>query len=185
MIIGVVGAVCSGKGFLSDELHKKGYIKLTFSDVLREEVKRRGIELSRVSLHDLGNELRKNHGADYLARKLLEKVEDGKNYVFDGIRNPAEIKALREFGETVILGIEAPLEKRLQWMIMRNRENDPLSIAEVKAVDDKNNGVGEPDYGLQIGKCMDMIDFKIMNNGDREQLKKNIDKVLNKINKKR
>lgn len=182
MIIGVVGAVCSGKGFLADELHKKGYIKLTFSDVLREEVKRRGIELIRANLHDLGNELRKKHGADYLATRLLKKVESGKDYVMDGIRNPAEINALREFKDSVIIGIEAPVEKRLQWMIMRNREKDPHSIEEVKKVDAKNNGAGEPEYGLQIDRCMEMIDFKIMNDKDREYLKKNIDKLLNKIN---
>lgn len=185
MIIGVVGAVCSGKGFLSDELEKKGYIKLTFSDILRNEVKRRGIELSRVNLQDLGNELRKNNGADYLARKLLEKVEPGKDYVLEGIRNPGEINALKEFKDSIIIGIEAPMNKRLQWMIMRNKEKDPHSIEEVKAIDARDNGLNEPEYGQRIGKCMEMIDFRIMNDRDREHLKRNVDRVINKISKKK
>jgi len=182
MIIGVVGSIASGKGVVSSALEKKGFAKLVFSDILREELKKRGIELKRENFQELGDELRKTHGADYLARKLLHNVEDGKNYVMEGIRNPAEIKALREFKDTVIIGLEAPIEIRFQWIIMRNKENDPHSIEEVKKIDDRDNGKGEPEYGLHIEKCMKMVDYKIMNDGTREQLGKKINILLKKLN---
>lgn len=183
MIIGIVGLMASGKGTFADELVKKGFIKFTYSDVLREELKKRGVEITRKNLQDLGDEFRKDYGADYLTKKLIEEMDKNKNYVLEGIRNPAEINALRKFGNCFIIGIDAPIEKRFQIIIMRNKENDPHSIPEVKTNDDRERGKGEPEYGLQIDKCMKMIDFKILNDGDKEQLKRSIDKVINKIKK--
>jgi len=42
MIIGIVGQIASGKGTLAKELEKKGFTKLVFSDILREELTRLG-----------------------------------------------------------------------------------------------------------------------------------------------
>jgi dephospho-CoA kinase len=181
MIIGIVGSTGSGKGEISNELEKRGFVKLIFSDFLREECKKKGIAITRDVLRDLGNELREKNGAGYIAKRLLEKVDRNKNYVLEGIRNPDEIKALREFGDSIIVGLEAPIEKRLQWIIMRNRENDPHSIQDVKKLDDENNGKGQPEYGLQIDKCMKMIDIKLVNDKSKEDLKKKVDKLLRGI----
>ncbi len=181
VIIGVVGSIASGKGVVSDILKKKGFIPLMFSDILRKELSEKGIEITRKNLQDYANELRKNFGADYLARRLIAKTSSSGNYVLEGIRNPAEIYALRESGKTFILGIDAPLERRFQWIIMRGKENDPHTLDEVKTTDDRDNGVGEPEWGLQVKKSMALADVVVINDKTKEHLEKKIDKIISKL----
>jgi dephospho-CoA kinase len=181
VIIGVVGSIASGKGTVAKEFEKKGFVKLVFSDYLREELTRRGVEITRSNLQDLANDLREKHGSDFLAQRLIEKIEPGKNYVLDGVRNPEEIKALRGKGETIIIAVKAPLNTRLQWIMMRGKENDPHTIEEILAIEAKDNGLGQPEHGLHVSKCLEMADFTIQNDKTREHLKKNIDKLLKKL----
>ncbi len=181
MIIGVVGKIASGKSILSSELEKRGFKKLIFSDILREEMTKRGIELKRENFQNLADELRKENGADYLTIKLLKKVQPEENYIFEGIRNPAEIETMKKFGKCIVIGVEVPLSVRFQWIIMRNKENDPMSIDEARKIDDRENGKNEPEYGLQLDKCMDMVDFVVKNDGSRESFKKKINKLLDKL----
>ncbi|MCX5704308.1 MAG: hypothetical protein NT066_07480, partial [Candidatus Omnitrophica bacterium] len=63
MIIGLTGRMCSGKGVIKDYLEKKGFRYTTFSDVVRAEAVKRGIEIKRKNLQDLGNDLRQKEGA--------------------------------------------------------------------------------------------------------------------------
>ena len=77
MIIGLTGKNASGKGEVADYLKTKGFVYYSLSDELREEATKRNIEPSRDNLTNLGNELRKKHGPNYLAQKILGV---GNNY---------------------------------------------------------------------------------------------------------
>ena len=58
MIIGLTGRNAAGKGAAADFLKSKGFTFHSLSDVIREEVKRRGLELTRDALIATGPELR-------------------------------------------------------------------------------------------------------------------------------
>ena len=96
MIIGLTGGMSCGKLSIVKFLEGKGFIGYTFSDVINDELNRLGIPVTRKSQQDLGNEMRNKFGAGFWAKKLAEKIHPGKNYVIDGIRNPAEIIELRK-----------------------------------------------------------------------------------------
>ena len=75
----------------------KGFVYLSLSDELREVAKERKIEITRLNLQNLGNELRENMGKEVLAKLVVNKIKNQQyiNVVIDGIRNPSEIDHLK------------------------------------------------------------------------------------------
>ena len=96
MIIGLTGRNAAGKGAAADFLKSKGFTFHSLSDVIREEVKRRGLELTRDALIATGRELRAHHGTGYLAERILERIEPGMNYVVDSFRHEDEVAVFRK-----------------------------------------------------------------------------------------
>ena len=75
MILGLTGKNAAGKGVAAEFLQIKGFQYLSLSDVLRDEIKRRGLDVSRERLVEMGRELRRTHGDGYLAERILERLE--------------------------------------------------------------------------------------------------------------
>ena len=94
MIIGLTGRIAAGKETLTDFLRKKGFIYLETSKMLAEELEKRGLEINRWNMQNLGDELREKYGSGALMKMLLEKTEPNKNYIFDSLRNPGEAEFL-------------------------------------------------------------------------------------------
>jgi len=128
MIIGLTGENCAGKGTVADYLMKKGFYYISLSDVIREELKAEGRELTREHLIEKGNFLRQEFGPGILATKTAAMVQADRNYVIDSIRNPAEVAELRKLPGFVLLHITAPPEVRFERMRAREREEDPKTF---------------------------------------------------------
>src|SRR5437867_3260184 len=88
MLIGLTGRNASGKGEVAKYLEKKSFYYHSLSDVIRDEIRRRGQPLTRETLIETGNELRQRYGSAVLAERILERIENDKHYVIDSIRNP-------------------------------------------------------------------------------------------------
>lgn len=178
MIMGITGPIASGKSVLVEMLIEKGFTYIRLSDEVREEAKNLGIPIERIQLQNLGNAMRAQHGDGYWAERVLKKMQIGKNYVIDGIRNPGEIARFKAAGNFFLAGVSAPIERRLQWIIARNKDSDPKSIEQIKAIDARDRGVGEAEYGQQTDKCFNMADRIIMNEGTLDELKKKAGEFL-------
>ena len=175
MIIGLTGTMASGKDAVADILKKRGYIYLSLSDEVREEAKNRNIEVTRENLQALGNEMRKNEGAGILAQRVLMKITDPqKNYVINGIRNPAEVAELKNWPSFYLISVDAPQQMRFQRMMTRNRPSDPKLFYMFMKADNKDQGIGEEESGQQVASCMKLADVSIFNDFSLERL---IDKV--------
>ncbi len=181
MIIGVVGPIASGKSMLSDALVKKGFTKLSFSAEVREEAQERGIPIERKLLQDLGNELRQTKGNDYWAKRVIAKLKPNKNHVIEGIRNPAEIEALKRFPDFTLIAVDAPLEKRYQWIMMRQKDSDPASLEGVKKIDARDRGKPQMPHGQQSFACMVLADITLINNKTRGHFGKKVEQLLKKL----
>jgi dephospho-CoA kinase len=181
MLIGVVGTIASGKSILSDILVEKGFIKLSFSAEVREEAKLRNIPIERTHLQDLGNEMRKKEGGDYWARRIISKIGPGNNYVIEGIRNTSEVKALEKLDNFTLIAVDAPIEKRFQWIMLRGKDSDPSSLSGVKSIDARDRGIGEDEHGQQTSACVEMAKIKIVNDSTKEKLAKKIEKLLKSL----
>lgn len=142
MIIGLVGQNCAGKDTAAEAFVSKGFERYSLSDYLRREVAKAGGTPTRENLIALGNRLRAEKGAGYLAEKALEFMTDGKNYVVVSIRNPEEARALMRRKDFLLVTVEAPAEARFERMRARHREEDPKTFEEFLRLEDKENAGG-------------------------------------------
>ncbi len=182
MIIGLTGTLAAGKGVVSDYLKEEGFIYLSHSDELRELLKERGIEITRKNLQDEGNKLREKEGGDALTKRIKKKIKSKKynDFIVDSIRNPAEVKSLRELKNFFLVVVDAPQKKRFKRIKERNRENDPQTWGDFVKVD-KRDQEEDNENGQQVKKCMEMADFKLINDGSLEEVRKKINKLYREI----
>ena len=184
MIIGLTGMPGSGSNSVGDFLvEEKGFIWLSYSDILREELQKEGKEITRKAMQDLGNEIRERYGAGELSKRLINKMESGKNYVVGTIRNPAEIEELRKSNDFVMVHVFADRKLRFERVIKRDRESDPKNWEEFLALENKDGGVGQKESGLRIRDCIKMCDHTIVNESTLEELRKRVDELLKTISK--
>ncbi len=181
MIIGITGPIASGKSVLAEMLVANGFTRLTLSEEVREEARKIGAPIERVSLQNLGNEMRLKHGKGYWAKRLIAKIEADKHYVIEGIRNPGEIEELIKFRNFVLVGIIAPIEDRLQWIIARNKDSDPKTIEGVRAIDARDRGFGEGECGQQVESCLALANVCISNNTSLDDLRLKAVQILEDI----
>lgn len=176
MIIGLTGANASGKGEAARYLVSKGFQYCSLSDILREEAKARGIELSRENLIKLGNDLRKEKGPSILAELTIKKLAGNQNYVVDSIRNPFEVKALMRTKGFILIGIDAPTEIRFKRLIKRNRPGDPQTLEEFIEKEKKENT--NTLTNQQLENCLKLADKIIINDSTIEEFYKKIDMAI-------
>ncbi len=180
MIIGLTSLNGAGKTSVCDYLVKKSFVFYSLSDIIREEIRSRGFEVTRDRLIEVGNELRKKHGSSVLADRILAKIENnkkGKYYVIDSIRNPAEIEALRQNKNFKLVFIDAPVELRFKRVAKRKRESDPLTFDDFKKSEEKELK-SKDSASQQLLKCKEMADVVLVNDSTFKALYKKIDRLI-------
>lgn len=184
MIIGLTGKNAAGKGEAAKYLGTKGFLYFSLSDVVREEATKKDLEHTRDNLISLGNELRKNFGARYLARQINTKIKQelkiqkNQNFVIDSIRSPHEAKELMKNKDFTLVGIDAPIKVRFQRLINRNRHGDAKTLKELRQQEQRENL--KSDANQQLDATLGMAQIVIVNDSSLEGLYKKIDKLFNK-----
>ena len=180
MIIGLTGENCAGKSTVAKYLQTKGFYSLSLSDVLREQLAAEGKEATRENLIKKGNELRKTLGLGILAKITASKMEPGRHYVVDSIRNPAEVAELRKLNSFALIYVTAPPEIRFERMRRRDREGDPNTFAAFLAIEEKELKSDEAS-GQQLLETFKLADKRIVNDGNLQHLFDQVDRVLGEI----
>jgi len=172
LVIAVSGTLCSGKGQVAQILKSRECDIDTFSSVLRDELKLRGIlEANRKQLQDEGNRLIKVLGGQILAERLLLKYKDSNRpLVIDGLRNLGELEYLKKHSEFFLIGVDAPIEIRYRFTQGRKTDKDKVDYDTFVALDTRDKGVNEPINGQQVGLCMAHADFLIINDEEFKTL---------------
>ena len=124
VIVGLTGSFGSGcteiAGILEKEFDFKAF---HLSDHIKKIAREKGIDESdRWKLQTIGNELRKKHGRDFLARKTLEKAistKTKKPLVFNGFKNVGEIDLLRKYINFYLFAIDCSSGYR--WKRLKKR----------------------------------------------------------------
>ena len=175
--------MASGKGEVVKLLAERGYRYISLSDIVREEAKQEGAPVNREHMQNIGNRLRQSGGAGVLGRRVKNKIEnsDISRWVIDGIRNPAEVKELRRLEGFHLLGSEADIPVILERMKLRNRDTDQMPEDELLRRLDREWGIGEPENGQQVGPCMKLADFIILNNSSINHLSVEVSRILNDL----
>jgi len=182
MLIGITGSIACGKEAVSRYFIDKGFTHFFISQELREELKSRNIEVTRKNLQDLGNELRLKEGKGVLAKRMRKKLGKG-DCIIDGIRNPAEVEEFAKEKDFILIAIDAPQKTRYERSIYRAKTSDAESWEHFLEMDKRDFGE-DIDSGQQVGKCMKMANFKIINDSNLDNLYKRLDKLYMEIKNK-
>ena len=174
-VIGLTGTNASGKTEAAEYLRRKGYSYYSLSDILREEAARLGLDHSRKTLIELGNNLRKRYGAGVLAKMAKENLK-GRSIIIDSIRNPKEIEELKMLPDFLLVGIDAPVEIRFKRAVMRGRAGDGKTLEEFIKNERLENSKNKASQ--QLSRCLKMADALIVNNWTKEELYRKLDEVM-------
>ena len=173
LIVGLTGMMACGKGEIAAYLSGRGFRAASLSDIVRQEVARKAEEigrpLTRSEMQDIGNGLRREHGPAVLAERVADRIRHSgwSHWVVDGIRNPAEVMALRALPGFVLLGVECETATAIRRIRSRKRDEDlQASDEELLKRLKRELGEGEPPEGQQVGACLRDADHRIINNQD-------------------
>lgn len=178
MIIGLTGKMGSGKGEVASYLEKKGFRSYRFSDIIRDECKKRRIEPSRENLQMVGNKLREESGNPGILAKILREKASG-NTVVDGIRNREEINELRKAKDFALISVDVDPKLRFDRMRTRARAGDPIKFDEFQKLEENENN--DNPKGQELNYCMKQADCSIDNNLTMEDLYKKVDNILSNL----
>jgi dephospho-CoA kinase len=126
-IIGIGGTNGSGKDTLAGILEEQGWLFVSGSDILRQELKKRSLPIERENLRALSTEWRREHSLGYLIDKAV-KIFKSQNEVYKGLvisslRNFGEADRVHELGGTVVW-TDAPAKLRYQRIYSRQRSTE-------------------------------------------------------------
>tara|TARA_Y100000310_G_scaffold335438_1_gene417515 strand:+ start:518 stop:1087 length:570 start_codon:yes stop_codon:yes gene_type:complete len=187
MLIGVTGRISAGKGEVAKYFKEKGFICTSLSFAVREEAKKENIDVStekgRKKLQDLGNLLRNREGAGVWAKRIKDTLQDSEDYIIEGIRNPAEIEELRKTEGFYLISVDAPQEERYKRFLKRAKPSDPKTWERFLEMDKRDFGEEDP-LGQQVGKCMEIADFHLINDSSEEEMKTKVEEVYKEIKSK-
>jgi dephospho-CoA kinase len=173
-LVGLTGTNASGKGEAAAFFVAHGFAYFSQSDVIREELLRKGLEPTRDNLIREGNGLRQRFGPDILARRVLDKVTGDS--IIDSIRNPSEIEYWRGQENFVLLAIDAPVEVRFQRAVSRGRDESAGSLEEFQAKENQEKTLDRK--AQQLETCMQMADFTILNDGTLKEFHNKLEAFL-------
>jgi dephospho-CoA kinase len=178
-IIVIIGLPGSGKSVASKLLARKGIPAYNSSHIIKDEVVKRGLELTVESEEHIARQLRKEHGMDAPARFLASSIEKERSDIIciEGFRNIEEVEYTERFGKIFIVEILAPKNVRHERLIRRAGPRDPKDQKAAEWRDSK-----EIERGL--GKLIETekyTKFVINNNGNIQNLEKRLDETLDKI----
>jgi dephospho-CoA kinase len=172
LIIGLTGPMAGGKGIVAEYLKKKGFYYSSTSERVREECRKRGLEITRDSLQNIADELRRKFGPEVLAERTWKIVEKYPLAVIDSIRGIAEVDFLKTKPNFHLIGVTASKKSRYQRLVSRNRESDPITWKEFLAADKKDFKSGQGKLGRNITACLKKTDLLIHNNKEVKDLEK-------------
>jgi dephospho-CoA kinase len=143
-LFGVCGLPLSGKTTVADKLKEEGFHKVDMGDVVREEMKQRGMPAEETG--EFVSALRDENGMDAIAQLTLpyveEALQDNEKVVISGMRGWMEKECFEDnlSEELEIIGVWASRETRRSRERERGREEDKVS--EIKERDEREIGHG-------------------------------------------
>lgn len=158
-LILVTGMPGSGKSIVREIAEELGIPVIVMGDVIREEVKRRGLKEEAKNYELVMKDIRAKLGDQIVAKITAKKIELIKaDIVFiDGVRSLKEVKYFKEIANNVLtIALLSPFRTRLKRLLLRNRLGDPKNEKELDERD-----MEELELGL--GDVIAKADYYIIN----------------------
>jgi dephospho-CoA kinase len=160
---------------------EKGFTHYSVRQYLINKIKEQGLPVNRDTMTATANALRKDHHPAFIIEELYNQARlKGKNAIIESIRTPGEIDFLKTQGEFFLFALDAKPETRYQRILARGSETDHVDYKTFIANEKREMSTTDPNK-QNLGKCIQMADFRVDNNGDVNNLYDAIDKILKKI----
>ncbi len=168
-VISIVGPHGSGKTEVAKVLARFDVPCVRMGDVVWEEVRRRGQEITEANVAKVASELREQEGLGAIAKRCIPLIKaQGKNkraVVVDGIRGVAEVNEFRRtFGDNFhLLAVQAGEPIRYSRIASRGRADDADTQGRFREKDRR-------EFGWGLDEALALADFTIVNEGTLEEL---------------
>jgi dephospho-CoA kinase len=168
-VIGISGAIASGKITLGVSLKLYGFHYTRFSLVLADILLDRGIEPNRETLQQIGIEINKNPGQRWLCKQVVQRLPEHENLVIDGLRFPEDrVFLIEKFGPSFLhIHLDLPKQTRLERYITRGGTKEEFIEAESRLTE------------INLTKLASLAHIVISNTGDLESFLLEISKTVN------
>ncbi len=179
LIVALAGMPGAGKSVFVRVARQTGYSVVVMGDVVREEVKRRGLKPTSKNIGKVMIEMRQNEGPSIVARKCLSKIRQKtrNKLVIDGIRSLHEVEEFRKhFAKVSLVAIHSSPETRFKRLFRRHRSDDPRNWKVFSERDFRELEVG-------LGNAIAMAESTIINERGIGTLKQQVTEVLRRIEK--
>lgn len=189
LVVGLTGPFGSGCSTVRKSLVKGGFTPFCLSDYIRKVYEtttgKSGEKAPKKDLQDLGDQMRKEHGMEYiatLATTEADKTPKENPLVFDSIRNIGEVNYLRKkYERFFLIAVDCAFEKRWQ----RIKEEHYLSKDKNEndfGIDEKRDKYDEESkFGQSVDLCVEDADIVINNKVDYQDEDIAIDNLRGKI----
>lgn len=183
VIIGITGTLGAGKGTIVDYLTQQcGFQHFSVRQYLIEEAQRRGMPINRDTFVVVANDLRATHSPSFIIDELYKQAQkSGKNAIIESIRATGEITSLRQKGQFTLLAVDADPKIRYERIVSRNSETDHVSF-ETFLENERREMTSDDPSKQNLSKCIAMADYTLQNNGDFDDLYKQITNIIRDIN---
>ncbi len=171
-MIAVTGMPGSGKEELVKIAIEEGIDVVRMGDVVRAEVKSRGLVLSDNNIGRIATEEREKYGYGIWAERTIAMIKGGV-VLIDGIRGDSELKVFKEaFGKDMeVICVQTSPKIRYERIKRRKREDATMTWEEFNKRDERELGWG-------IDNAMALCNHTIVNEGTLEEYKKNVKNLL-------
>lgn len=190
-IIGLAGTNGSGKdtvGQLLSTYHN--YLFVSVTDLLRVELKRRHIPITRENMRKLSAEWRHNYGAGVLIDRAVEEYhslqDQYEGVAIASLRNPGEVDSVHSLGG-IVLWVDADPKIRYK-RVQKNADargragEDDKSYEQFLAEEmiEMNPPTGSDSTALNMSAVKELSDVQIDNNQQEQvNLRRTVEKALN------
>jgi len=186
MIIGITGTLGSGKGSVVDYLvKKKGFQYLSVTGFMKSVAESRGITPDRMTYRNIANEFRAKSPTGLAEAVMEEGRKRGitDNFVIEAQHAPAEVRFIQSKGG-IEIAVDADLNIRFERISKRGSEKDQTTFEAFAKHEQEEMKSDDPNKN-NLAAAIAAADYRIENNGTREELHARIDEVLADIRPKK
>jgi dephospho-CoA kinase len=182
IVIGITGTLGAGKGTIVEFLKtKRGFAHFSVRNYILQEIRKLGLPENRDSMVIVANDLREKNSPSFITDQLYKQaMVSGRNAVIESIRTPGEVESLRKKSRFFLFAVDAHPQTRFKRIQQRNSETDQIDFETFLANENREMNSDDP-HKQNLQKCIELADFKFVNNGTVEELIDEVKKVLKRI----
>jgi dephospho-CoA kinase len=166
-IIVVTGMPGAGKSEVAQAFRDLGIPVIVMGDVVREETRKRGLDINPENTRKIMLELRERDGLGAIAKRCLDSFQclESDVIVIEGCRSIAEIDVFDDYADDVtIICVHSSPKVRYARLRDRNRPDAPPTWENFRERDIREISVG-------LGGVIALSDIMLINEGTLESLR--------------